>query len=165
MKPTRAPALAQPRSLLRPPLLQLASQCSRSRKFPAKYLTINNTNPHHSDGQVQNPTGKPVQQISDGQVQNPTGNPVQQISDGQVQNPTGAAPGTSKAPTSGGAAPTSAAPYPSTSAGAVRPESSAPADYGNTTNITPAPYEGAASTAGVASLLLCILIGGLAFTL
>lgn len=41
------------------------------------------------DGQVQQPTGSPVQQIPDGQVQQPTGKPVQQIPDGQIQQPTG----------------------------------------------------------------------------
>lgn len=127
-------------------------------------------NVRHSDGQVQNPTGNPVQQISDGQVQNPTGTPVQQISDGQVQNPTGgSATSTYKAPLATSGAVTSAAPYPSTSAGAVRPDAStsvAGVDYGNTTNITPAPYEGAAaSSAGVASLFLAAVIGLLAFLL
>lgn len=131
----------------------------------------------YSDGQVQEPTGgaapagTPVQQISDGQVQNPTGAAAASSAPAAAAPSSGAAAASSKgaaaAPTTGGAATSAAAPYPSTSP-AARPEASTSGSFGNTTNISPTPYEGgagAASTVGVATLVLSVVIGVVAFAL
>lgn len=107
-------------------------------------------------GEPAKPTGKPVQQISDGQIQNPTGGKP------EASHPDATGPAPTAAPSkpdATGPAPTGpAATHPSgTTAGPVAPESSAPGDYGNTTHVTPAPYEGSASNVGVATFFSVVL--------
>lgn len=142
-------------------------------------------------------TQTPVEQIPDGQVQNPapggsggSGPGPGPASTGGFSTPgegcdgetCGGSGNQSPSPSGGSGSSGSTPPYPTTSAAAqcpgpecqVRPTGGAPGGgsdnfpSGNTTNITPPPYEGAASTSqtgAIVSLVLATVVGLFAFCL